>query len=107
MIRGDAPRNARLVVVAAGPEVNILREEFPLDAQATIGRDTTNDISFPDDFISVRHALVTWSDNRWWIEDQGSTNGTTVNDRPIKSRVPIGPNDVIGVGRVRLRLSTD
>lgn len=49
--------------------------------QHVIGR-TEGDLPFPDDnFISPRHALIYWEDDRLWVEDMGSLNGVYVRVR--------------------------
>ena len=100
-----APRG-RLVVIGAYPEVVLDVAGFDLRASTAIGRDQTNDIELPDSFVSAEHAVVSHHDGRWWIEDLGSTNGTRLNNRVVSSKAqPMAYNDVIQIGRVRLKLS--
>ena len=46
-----------------------------------------NTIFVEDDFVSANHAMLTFRGRSWFVEDQGSTNGTYVNghriDRPV------------------------
>jgi pSer/pThr/pTyr-binding forkhead associated (FHA) protein len=79
-------------------------ERLPLRAVNAIGRNAGNDIVLNDEAASARHALVEFSDGEWWVEDSGSTNGTSVNGEVIRSRERLQYGDELRVGRVALRL---
>lgn len=108
---GDGPQKiakappGRLVVVGADESLSLATLVFDLQPSTTIGRDQACTIVIPDSFVSTAHALLTWKDGRWWLEDLGSTNGTQLNNRTISAPTPIAFNDVMQVGRVRLKLS--
>lgn len=85
---------------ATGPRVG---ERLPLRAASTIGRDAGNDVVINDEAASARHALVELSDGSWWVEDQGSTNGTLLNGARLARRERIRDGDILDVGRVVLR----
>jgi hypothetical protein len=80
---------------------------FPLQNLTTLGRGPTNTIVLPDTFASVRHAHVVCRRDQWWLEDQQSRNGTTLNDVPVKGAVVLSSGDEIGIGRVKLRFEVD
>jgi Mg-chelatase subunit ChlD len=63
------------------------------------GKDTDHldFIVIPQSTIGRRHALIEYKDYGYWIMDQGSINGTFVNDRAISSEVRLKHGD-----RVRL-----
>lgn len=88
----------RLVLVAgAGPA------ETPLSSPETLlGRDPSCHLRIPDGSVSSRHARVYQSDGEWFVEDLGSTNGTTVNDKLITHSVLLRPGDLVGIGRSQL-----
>jgi len=67
-----------------------------------IGRGTDNDLILPDEQASRHHALVWEAQGVTYIRDQGSTNGTFVNQRRIISAVPLHPGDQIQIGRTVL-----
>lgn len=82
------------------------------DGGLTIGRDYTAQCGPEiDDFTNVsrRHAEITTRDGQLFIEDQASTNGTTVNGSQIPpyQPQPLVDGDVVGFGaRLRVIVST-
>lgn len=80
---------------------------LPLSPYTSIGRGPTNTIVLPDTFASVTHAHVVFRRDQWWLEDQQSRNGTTVNDIPVKAPVVLSAGDEIGIGRVTFRFELD
>ena len=79
-------------------------EALPLMAATTIGRDVGNTIMVDDPHTSARHAELRFERGRWWLRDLGSSNGTTLNDEPVRTVMGVRPGDVIQCGRVRFRL---
>lgn len=71
---------------------------------SSIGRNVNNTIYVEDDFVSANHAMLTFRGRSWFVEDQGSTNGTYVNGHRIDRPVALSYGDEISVGRVRMRL---
>lgn len=43
--------------------------------------------------VSRRHAVITWECGRYYVEDQGSTNGTFINGSRISPYEPVQIND--------------
>jgi len=70
----------------------------------SIGRNVNNTIFVEDDFVSTNHAMLTFRGRSWFIEDQGSTNGTYVNGHRIERPVALSFGDELTIGRVRMRL---
>jgi pSer/pThr/pTyr-binding forkhead associated (FHA) protein len=70
----------------------------------SIGRNVNNTIYVEDDFASANHAMLTFRGRSWFVEDQGSTNGTYVNGHKIERPVALSFGDEIMIGRVRMRL---
>jgi hypothetical protein len=50
-----------------------------------IGRSSTNDIQIRDSFVSRKHARILKVNDRFFIEDMGSKNGTWINGNAIDS----------------------
>lgn len=68
----------------------------------SIGRETGNQIIIPDINVSRRHAEIRREANGHWIlSDLGSTNGTFVNGRRIKS-APLHDADMIVIGTTNM-----
>ena len=70
----------------------------------SIGRNVNNTIYIEDDFVSTNHAMLTFRGRSWFVEDQGSTNGTYVNGHRIDRAVALSFGDELMIGRVRMRL---
>jgi hypothetical protein len=70
----------------------------------SIGRNVNNTIFVEDDFVSATHAMLTFRGRSWFVEDQGSTNGTYVNGHRIDRPVALSFGDEVTIGRVRMRL---
>ncbi len=88
-----------VLVVQKGAEVG---ERFYLEgAELTIGRDPESDIFLNDVTVSRQHARLTVSSDGVSVEDEGSLNGTYVNDVLVdKTRLRVG--DALQVGRFRM-----
>jgi pSer/pThr/pTyr-binding forkhead associated (FHA) protein len=70
----------------------------------SIGRNVNNTIFVEDEFVSANHAMLTFRGRGWFVEDQGSTNGTYVNGHRIDRPVALSYGDELTFGRVRVRL---
>ena len=73
----------------------------------SIGREPSCDIPFPADKIMVsrKHALIRLEGGKFILEDNGSFNGTYINDQRIAAAVPLYHDDRIqlGIGGPMLR----
>jgi pSer/pThr/pTyr-binding forkhead associated (FHA) protein len=57
---------------------------IPVSSGSVLGRSGESADYFQDiRTVSRRHALVTFADGAWRVEDLGSTNGTWVNGRKV------------------------
>lgn len=82
---------------------NRILNEYQLDKERiTIGRRPTNDIQIDNLAVSGEHAVILKMGNSFCIEDQGSTNGTQVNDKMVKSHL-LQPGDLIEFGKYQLK----
>ena len=77
------------------------------DSTFTVGRSLDATLAFSDQNISRIHLIVTLKHNKIWIEDQGSANGTFVNDQKIPSQktVSVEPGDKVKIGKSEIYLS--
>jgi pSer/pThr/pTyr-binding forkhead associated (FHA) protein len=78
-------------------------EMIPLDHYTTIGRRSSNTLQISDSFVSSNHAELVFDQGAWWLIDLGSTNGSFVNDVPVRARTRIASGDIVQFGRVKLR----
>jgi hypothetical protein len=97
-------RLGRLVVLESNLPALAQGATFPLMPITSLGRAPTNTASLPDETASLEHALLHLRDGQWWLEDLDSRNGTRLNDAPVNEPAPVVPGDVIGVGRVKLKV---
>jgi pSer/pThr/pTyr-binding forkhead associated (FHA) protein len=78
-------------------------KEYPLNKECiTVGRRPENDIRIDNPAISGQHCQIINILNDSFIEDLNSTNGTIVNDRPIKKHA-LANGDVIKLGDHQLK----
>ena len=97
------PALAYLIVQQSHPTGPHVGERLPLRSMSTIGRDAGNDVVINDEAASARHAVIELQDGSWWVEDQGSTNGTVLNGVRLGRRERLRDGDVVDIGRVGLR----
>ena len=66
------------------------------------GKDTASLYYFviPETTIGRRHALIEYKDFSYWIIDQGSINGTFVNNKAVTSEVRLKHGDVIRLHKI-------
>lgn len=92
-------------MVTPGDETPILiAQAGPLEGQQwrftedfLIGRDTGCTIIIPDRQVSRRHARIFSQEDRYFLEDLQSKNGTHVNGEDIDQGVPLKDGDVIQI----------
>lgn len=89
------PAPARLVLQQPSGESLVYAMEQ--GRTVTIGREASNTIVLPSQFVSKRHALVSWTARGVRIEDQDSANGLTVNGLTVHA-AQLSGGDVIQIG---------
>ena len=93
----------QLVVIECNDVPLEVGQAYKLTTRTTLGRSPTSTIVLPDSFASTDHAHILLREGKWWLYDQESRNGTTVNDVPVTDAVVLSSGDVIGIGRAKLR----
>jgi diguanylate cyclase (GGDEF)-like protein len=97
--RDDGKRGNDCLVVIYTKEPSLLGKRFVLETTPMrIGRGGENHIVLEGDSVSRRHAHLEQRTDRWFCVDDGSTNGTYVNDDQISREVPLSNGDRIKVG---------
>lgn len=69
-----------------------------------VGRNPGADIVIGASYVSGRHARFSLMGQNLFVEDLGSTNGTSVNGNPISEPTALRNNDVVTVGDVAIRV---
>lgn len=89
------------LVVIVGDEK---AQEFPLELKRVrLGRDQHNEICLDDKSVSRVHATIDRIYKNYFIEDEGSTNGTLVNGARITKQRMLKDGDEITIGKYKLR----
>jgi two-component system, cell cycle response regulator len=95
----DGPRGGDCLVVIYTKEPSLLGKRFVLDiSPMRVGRGAENHIVLEGDSVSRRHAHMEQRGNVWWAVDDGSTNGTYINDEQISREMGLANGDRIKVG---------
>jgi len=68
-----------------------------------IGREVGDVVMSWDASASKQHARILKENNRWYVEDLGSTNGTWVNQFRISKKVDLNRGDQIKIGNTIFR----
>ena len=92
-----------------GPHLVFLDHEPPdawaLSNPTRLGRSSDNDLPLPMDArASRRHCQLYQSDDRWYVVDSSSVNGTRVDGERVLERQLFG-GEVLVVGATRLRFT--
>ena len=81
-----AESNAILIKVGTGREIS-------LRSQTVLGRHAECDVLLTEGHTSRRHARLVLSEDGYWLEDLGSSNGTFINGNRISGRVRVASGD--------------
>jgi signal transduction histidine kinase/pSer/pThr/pTyr-binding forkhead associated (FHA) protein len=77
-----------------------------LQSPIIFGRDETSQIIVHDTKASRQHAQIVQVDGRFFIQDLKSTNGTWINEKPIKEQTLLNNKDIIRIGSTKFRFDT-
>jgi len=101
-VTAEPARHACLVVLF-GAEIG---RRIALDGRdVVIGRAASNDLQLDNDSVSRTHAIVSRTPHGFVLRDQESTNGSFVNDQPVRERA-LKDGDQIRIGRAMLKFLT-
>jgi diguanylate cyclase (GGDEF)-like protein len=92
------------LVVIYTKEPTLLGKRFVLDhSPLRVGRGADNQIVLEGDSVSRRHAHFERRNAAWYVVDDGSTNGTYVNEEQIPRETLLNNSDRIKVGPTILK----
>jgi two-component system cell cycle response regulator len=95
----DGPKGNDCLVVIYTKEPTLLGRRFVLGSSPIrIGRGAENHIVLEGDSVSRRHAHFEQRSGAWWCVDDGSTNGSYVNDEQIMREARMTNGDRIKIG---------
>jgi two-component system, cell cycle response regulator len=96
------PRNHAVLFALTGPQQGAVLQIH--GTSLWLGRGTV-DLSIDDDAISSRHAHLTRRADGVYVRDNGSRNGTFVNDERIEASRRLDDGDHLSVGNTILKFS--
>jgi phosphoserine phosphatase RsbU/P len=71
--------------------------------EMVIGRHPECDVQIDSNMVSRKHARILRDDGKFFVEDLGSGNGTTVNGQRILGKTPLLHDDRVKLGPILLR----
>jgi pSer/pThr/pTyr-binding forkhead associated (FHA) protein len=95
----DGPADRAMVVIHRGPAKGarfLINQEI-----VAIGRSIESPIFLDDVTVSRKHALIVKEADSFKIQDQGSLNGTYVNNQSV-SDAPLSTGDEIQIGKFHM-----
>ena len=102
--RGRGKKRSKLptrFAITAGPQQGV---SVPVEPTINLGRAADSTLLLDDDYASGRHARIFPKDGSWWLEDLGSTNGTTLGGNPVTGVVELPVGVPVRIGQTRLEL---
>ena len=87
------------------PQVEALALPAQSETPVVLGRARECDCVVADPAVSRRHAELRREDERWFLRDLGSRNGTRVNGVRLLEEAEVRPGDRVSLAEVRFRLA--
>lgn len=78
---------------------------LPLSGQTTIGRRSTNDLVLTDTTVSGLHCMIITEEDKIFIQDMNSTNGTYLNGERIFEKTQLHKGDTLILGKQEFTIS--
>jgi diguanylate cyclase (GGDEF)-like protein len=100
---GPARPGGACIVIIYGPDLGKRIELGTTVFQ--IGRSAKNDLFIDQESVSRHHARLTFDGRSHWLQDQKSTNGTYLNDEPVREHA-LRDGDQIRIGQTILKFMT-
>lgn len=92
-----------------GPDDPTVGARVVFEDDAAVGRAVESELCLPEASVSRRHAMLRSMTDGWFLTDEGSTTGTTLNGRRLEpdTPAPLVPGDRIGIGPWLFRVADD
>lgn len=104
LVRGQRKKEKGwTVAVEQGPK-ELRGVQIAVHGPVIVGRNPGADIVIGAGYVSGRHARFSLKGQNLFVEDLGSTNGTTVNKKRIFEPTALRDKDVVTVGDVAMRV---
>ncbi len=104
IVRGQRKKEKTwTIAVEKGPK-ELRGVQIAVHGPVIVGRNPGADIVIGASYVSGRHARFTLMGNNLFVEDLGSTNGTTVNGNQIMGATGLRNRDVVTIGDVAIRV---
>ena len=94
------PEGSAMLITVGGSHAGA---RYLIDADVTTaGRHPRSDIFLDDITVSRHHARFIRRDQQVWVRDEGSLNGTYVNQTLIDGEVALRAGDAVQIGKFRM-----
>ncbi len=104
LVKGSSKKTKQWnLAVESGPK-ELKGVKIIVRGPVIVGRNPGSDIVIAASYVSGRHAEFRLMGKNLFVEDLGSTNGTSVNGNLISNPVALKNNDVVNVGDVSIRV---
>lgn len=77
--------------------------EFDFKMEAVLGRDPTCQVQILDPLSSRRHCRIFIENEKYFVEDLNSSNGTKLNGQAVK-KSEISESDCVQIGQVKIKI---
>ncbi len=85
---------------------NVLQTSYKLERDScVIGRSDNADIKLDNKGVSSFHALISLDENKLYVEDLNSTNGTYLNTQKLTDKISIKTGDSIQISKFVLKIT--
>lgn len=85
----------KALIISLPKNIEFLIKKDPV----IFGRSKKNDIVITGSFVSRKHCTIFSKDNKYFLEDLKSQNGTYINGKLIKEIFELKDNDIISLGK--------
>ena len=80
-------------------------ETVHITTSVLVGRSSQCEFVIENDTVSGKHAVITYSSSKLYIDDMGSVNGTLVNGRLVNTVTELKNNDLVTFGNEEYKIS--